>query len=179
MIPYIPAESGLLGTLWTDSSTPVVLNISDDGYTFTRISYGSSTYQLISYWKGSDGTVTIQLIIPGSSSTIGMFVRIGINGNTLTWDNYTLTKQDVTILPSIPAESGLRGTKWIENDPDPYTVTFSGDGSTFDRTYRTSTTTFKVSRYWKQADGTHVVIATNSAGTSYAIWTSSAYTKEE
>jgi hypothetical protein len=177
MIPYIPADSGLLGTLWdiNDSNPYQALIISDDGFTFARIGTNSGTYQLLSYWKGSDSTV-IQLLIPGSPSTDGRFARIGISGNTLTWNSTTLTKLDGKTT-SIPAESGLRGTTWISSY---YTVTFSGDGSTFDRTFvGTGTlTTFTVTGYWKTAGGIHVVAATDASG-SQSVWVSSGYTKEE
>jgi hypothetical protein len=80
------------------------------------------------------------------------------------------------MLPYIPQESGLLGTVWIENNSNPYTVTFNDGESAFKRTY-ISTTTFQVISYFKKADGTYQVVGVTSSSTF--IWNSSNYTKEE
>jgi hypothetical protein len=179
MIPYIPAESGLLGTVWDQGgSVPYqTLIISGDGYTFTRISTISTTYQLLSYWKGPDGAVTLQLLYDGNTNTIA---RIGISGNTLTWGSTTLIKLDGKTT-SIPAESGLRGTTWTyaENDK----VIFNNDGTTVTTTYGSGATR-QVEAYLKGTDSSHIVFC---SGTFFTIsgntlkWDTynDIYTKEE
>jgi hypothetical protein len=116
MIPYIPTDSGLLGTLWAgnDSNPDFALAISDDGYT---VYSNGGTYQLLSYWKGSDGTV-IQLL---RSETI---IRIGISGNTLTLGDVTFTK----ILATPWVKEDFYGTwKKTTGSYQPYTLTVSAD----------------------------------------------------
>jgi hypothetical protein len=119
MIPYIPAESGLLGTVWAgnDSNPDLALAISDDGYTVYR---NGGTYQLLSYWKGADGTV-IQLVYSGTYIYID---RIGISGNTLTWGDVTFTK----ILATPWVKEDFYGTwKKTTGGYQPYTLTVSAD----------------------------------------------------
>jgi hypothetical protein len=164
MIPYIPAESGLLGTIWEiNGSNPIQsLIISDDGYTFSREGTNSSTFQLLSYWKGTDSTATIQIISSG-----GTIWRIGINGNTLTWGNDTLTKTNATALPSIPAESGLRGTVWNRtNGNNPINkITFNSVGDATTSTLAGTDYNNPVIMYWKTTDDSHVVKVTMDSGT--------------
>jgi hypothetical protein len=178
MIPYIPTESGLLGTFWmVEDSDPIqALAISYDGDTFYRIGTGSGTYQLLSYWKGSDGTITIQLI---RYSNYNMTVaRIGINGNTLTWDDSAFTKQGASV---IPAESGLRGSTWNRTDGtfSSAIITFSNDGLTV-----TTADTYQIAGYVKITNDSqlvfgqsliyHFIISGNTM-----TYNTSTYTKEE
>jgi hypothetical protein len=91
MLPYIPAESGLLSTTWIedDDPNPYTLTFSGDGYTVTR-TVGSSSgtdFQVINYGKRPDGSLFVTAV---SFNTIYYFT---ISGNTLTWNSVTYTKQ--------------------------------------------------------------------------------------
>jgi hypothetical protein len=65
------------------------------------------------------------------------------------------------MLPYIPAESGLRGTTWIEDDTLPYNIVISSDGYTITGTFINSSIggVSYVGSYGKRPDGTHVISA--------------------
>jgi hypothetical protein len=71
LLPYIPAESGLLGSTWILSSPNYRAAFSNDGYTFTDTNIGSGnvdTYAVHSYGKRPDGTHIVYVVRSSGSN---------------------------------------------------------------------------------------------------------------
>jgi len=87
---YIPAESGLRGSTWTIAAYSSII-FSADGYS---ASVSSNTYDIISYGKRPDNVqVIVVYSYSSSSNTPHFFSSWIINGNTLTYGDFTYTRQ--------------------------------------------------------------------------------------
>jgi hypothetical protein len=92
LLPYIPQESGLLGTTWNglyNDVTPYELTFSNDGYAFTDTNKNTSTvntYDVLSYGKRPDGSHIVTALRSSNTSILK------VEGNTLTF-GMSYTKQ--------------------------------------------------------------------------------------
>jgi hypothetical protein len=87
MLPYIPVESGLLGTTWNQDEASGIITISDDGYFINNAT-------VLSYGKRPDDVHIITCLDWGKN--LNVYV---ITGNTLytgyhAYDGDTYTKQE-------------------------------------------------------------------------------------
>jgi hypothetical protein len=88
MLPYIPAESGLLGTVWDQDIDPphtgVKLTFSSDGYTLNRV---AEICTVTGYGKRPDGSHVVTFF----HYTYSEFLTV--SGNTIRYEGSTYTKQ--------------------------------------------------------------------------------------
>jgi len=87
MLPYIPVESGLCGSIWTRDVNPLNnIVFSADGY---KVTVMGDLRNIMSYGLRPDGTHLIIIHSANMSSTIPWI----IDGNTLTAEYTTYTRQ--------------------------------------------------------------------------------------
>ena len=88
-LSYVPAESGLRGTMWESTSNDYTISFSSDGNSVTTRAAANATYTNITYFRRSDGTQRV-VVTRAFTATDGMF--IAADGNTLTYGGRTFTK---------------------------------------------------------------------------------------
>ena len=82
VLSYIPAESGLRGSVWNQNGGSYKITFSNDGYSVEYVSTSPYTYLVGSYGKRPDGTQVIFFY----------FSAVSISGSTLTYLSETYTR---------------------------------------------------------------------------------------